>query len=99
MSYSTRMLVSGRRRGGPAIARFAKAFLPLFAHWDRAHTDASAGKDATTVFYGLHRSEVLAKPQYQRLKIGQIEGQKQKIRPNLPGEISTVSDASDQSSK
>jgi len=53
--------------------------------------DFVAGKDATTVFYGLHRSEVLAKPQYQRLKIGQIEGEKQKIRPNLPGEISTVS--------
>lgn len=49
-----------------------------------------AGKDATTVFYGLHRSEILAKPQYQRLKIGQIEGEKQQIRPNLPGELSTV---------
>ncbi|KAF8071705.1 acyl-CoA dehydrogenase [Lyophyllum atratum] len=32
-----------------------------------------AGKDATTAFYSLHRSEVLLKPQYERLKIGEIE--------------------------
>ena len=51
-----------------------------------------AGQDATTVFYGLHRSEVLQKPQYQRLRIGQIEGEKPQIKQPLPGDISTVSD-------
>ena len=50
-----------------------------------------SGMDATTVFYGLHRSEVLQRPQYQKLKIGQIEGQSQKIRPQLAGEASRVS--------
>jgi cytochrome b involved in lipid metabolism len=76
-----------------------------------------AGKDATTVFYGLwvdfydtalytrtldalekdsswrwrHRSEVLQRPQYQRLKIGQIEGQSPKIEVMRPGDISKVS--------
>ena len=55
-------------------------------------TDGLAGKDATTVFYGLHRSEVLQRPQYQKLKIGQIEGQSQKIRPQLAGEASRVSE-------
>lgn len=54
-------------------------------------TDGVAGKDATTVFYGLHRSEILQRPQYQKLKIGQIEGQSQKIRPQLAGEASRVS--------
>ncbi|KAK4686349.1 acyl-CoA dehydrogenase, partial [Tremellales sp. Uapishka_1] len=49
-----------------------------------------AGQDATTVFYGLHRSEILQKPQYQRLRIGQIEGQKQQIKPFLPGDVSRV---------
>jgi hypothetical protein len=50
-----------------------------------------AGKDATTVFYSLHRSEILQRPQYQRLKIGQIEGQSPKIHPQLAGELSRVS--------
>ncbi|RXK38326.1 acyl-CoA dehydrogenase [Tremella mesenterica] len=49
-----------------------------------------AGQDATTVFYGLHRSEILQKPQYQRLKIGIVEGQKPRIKPSLPGDISRV---------
>ncbi|ORY33723.1 acyl-CoA dehydrogenase/oxidase [Naematelia encephala] len=49
-----------------------------------------AGKDATTVFYGLHRSEILQKPQYQRLRIGQIEGEKQRIQSMLPGDLSRV---------
>lgn len=54
-------------------------------------TDGSAGQDATTVFYSLHRSEVLQKPQYARLKIGQIEGQTQKIKVQQAGELSRVS--------
>lgn len=49
-----------------------------------------AGQDATTVFYGLHRSEILQKPQYQRLKIGQIEGETQKIHAMQAGDISKV---------
>ncbi|WWC85396.1 uncharacterized protein L201_000259 [Kwoniella dendrophila CBS 6074] len=49
-----------------------------------------AGQDATTVFYGLHRSEILLRPQYQRLKIGQIEGEKQLIKHMQPGDISRV---------
>ena len=33
-----------------------------------------AGKDATSIFYGLHRSEVLQKPRYARFKIGTLKG-------------------------
>ncbi|KAF9468150.1 acyl-CoA dehydrogenase [Collybia nuda] len=33
-----------------------------------------AGKDATETFYSLHRSEILQKPQYARLKIGIVAG-------------------------
>ena len=50
-----------------------------------------AGQDSTSVFFGLHRSEVLQKPQYARLKIGQVEGEKPQIKMPLPGELSTVS--------
>ncbi|BEI91269.1 uncharacterized protein CcaverHIS019_0400890 [Cutaneotrichosporon cavernicola] len=49
-----------------------------------------AGKDATTVFFGLHRHEVLTKPQYRRLIVGQIEGEKEKIRTPQPGDLSRV---------
>lgn len=49
-----------------------------------------AGKDATAIFFGLHRHEVLLKPQYQRLRIGQIEGEKQKIKAPAPGDLSRV---------
>lgn len=38
-----------------------------------------------------HRSEILQRPQYARLKIGQIEGQEQRIRTEKPGDISLVS--------
>jgi hypothetical protein len=31
-----------------------------------------AGEDATEAFYGLHRQEVLERPQYQRLQIGTV---------------------------
>ncbi|KAH8106347.1 acyl-CoA dehydrogenase NM domain-like protein [Cristinia sonorae] len=34
-----------------------------------------AGQDATQAFYGLHRQEVLHRPQYNRLQIGRIQGQ------------------------
>ena len=37
-----------------------------------------------------HRSEVLQRPQYARLRIGQIKGEKERIRYKTPGDISTV---------
>ena len=49
-----------------------------------------AGQDATKVFYGLHRQEVLQKPQYQRLQIGSIEGEMVTVSPLAPGELSKV---------
>ncbi|KAG6809349.1 hypothetical protein H0H92_000598 [Tricholoma furcatifolium] len=52
--------------------------------------ESVAGKDATQVFFGLHRQEVLAKPQYARLQIGKIVGQEETIRPLAPGELSQV---------
>ncbi|KAF5371965.1 hypothetical protein D9615_008065 [Tricholomella constricta] len=52
--------------------------------------DSVAGKDATQVFFGLHRQEVLFKPQYTRLQIGKIQGQEETIRPLAPGELSQV---------
>lgn len=49
-----------------------------------------AGKDATQAFFGLHRHEVLLKPQYARLQIGKIQGQEECIKPLAPGELSQV---------
>ncbi|OWT42149.1 acyl-CoA dehydrogenase [Cryptococcus neoformans] len=49
-----------------------------------------AGQDATTVFFGLHRHEVLLKPQYQRLIIGQLSGSAPTIKPPTPGALSKV---------
>jgi len=49
-----------------------------------------AGKDATQAFFGLHRHEVLLRPQYQRLQIGVIQGQTEQIKPPVPGELSKV---------
>ncbi|KAI6169247.1 acyl-CoA dehydrogenase/oxidase [Pisolithus thermaeus] len=37
------------------------------------------GKDATDTFYGLHRHEVLERPQYKRLQVGTVKGQKSVI--------------------
>ena len=51
---------------------------------------AAAGQDATDAFYGLHRHEVLLKPQYARLQIGIIAGEKSQIVSNVPGELSEV---------
>ncbi|ODO03361.1 acyl-CoA dehydrogenase [Cryptococcus wingfieldii CBS 7118] len=52
--------------------------------------DVVAGKDATTVFFSLHRQEVLLKPQYQRLIIGRVAGSTQSVSPPAIGAISTV---------
>ncbi|GLB40176.1 putative acyl-CoA dehydrogenase, N-terminal domain [Lyophyllum shimeji] len=49
-----------------------------------------AGQDATEQFYGLHRHEVLEKPQYQRLQIGVIAGEKPRLHGRIAGEISDV---------
>jgi cytochrome b involved in lipid metabolism len=51
---------------------------------------SSAGQDATEAFFGLHRYEVLERPQYQRLQIGVIAGEKSIIHGRVPGEISTI---------
>lgn len=47
-----------------------------------------AGKDATEVFFGLHRSEVLKK--YGRLIIGRIEGEEPQVLLPKEGELSPV---------
>ncbi|KXN91722.1 Long-chain specific acyl-CoA dehydrogenase, mitochondrial [Leucoagaricus sp. SymC.cos] len=49
-----------------------------------------AGQDATEAFYGLHRHEVIVKPQYTRLQIGFIEGEKPVIHGRVNGELSKV---------
>ncbi|KAF8348835.1 peroxisomal acyl-CoA-dehydrogenase [Amanita rubescens] len=48
------------------------------------------GQDATEAFYGLHRHEILEKPQYKRLQIGVIEGEKSVIHGRIAGELSKV---------
>lgn len=54
------------------------------------YTTNVAGQDATDVFFGLHRHEVLVRPQYARLQIGKIVGQEEQIKPPIPGELSKV---------
>lgn len=60
---------------------------PLFPLSPRIST---AGQDATDVFFGLHRHEVLLKPNYARLQIGTIKGEQEQITAPRPGEISRV---------
>lgn len=51
----------------------------------------TAGKDATEVFYSLHRKEVLDKPMYKRLVIGTIANEQPTIQVDEPPEsLSTV---------
>ena len=50
----------------------------------------TAGQDATDAFYGLHRHEIILRPQYARLQIGVIEGQKSVITGTVTGELSKV---------
>lgn len=54
------------------------------------YAPAVAGRDATQAFFGLHRHEVLLKPQYARLQIGSIAGETEQIRAPAPGETSGV---------
>ncbi|THU89969.1 acyl-CoA dehydrogenase NM domain-like protein [Dendrothele bispora CBS 962.96] len=49
-----------------------------------------AGKDATDAFFGLHRHEVLLRPQYKRLQIGRIRDEEEIIKPREPGALSQV---------
>ena len=51
---------------------------------------AVAGQDATEAFYGLHRHEVLERPQYARLQIGVLRGEKSVITGRLVGGLSAV---------
>lgn len=51
----------------------------------------AAGEDATEAFFGLHRHEVLERPQYARLQIGVIEGEEPQILGGrMPGQITKV---------
>jgi len=52
--------------------------------------DTIAGKDATEAFFGLHRQEVLYRPQYARLQVGTIRGQQPLIKPLAADENSQV---------
>ena len=49
-----------------------------------------AGQDATEAFYGLHRHEVLERPQYQRLQIGYIDGETSSVNGRTIGQVSKV---------
>ncbi|KAI0049781.1 acyl-CoA dehydrogenase NM domain-like protein [Auriscalpium vulgare] len=52
--------------------------------------DDIVGQDATEAFYGLHRHEVLERPQYQRLQIGVIAGEQSVISARVTGQLSSV---------
>ncbi|KAI0318100.1 acyl-CoA dehydrogenase [Amylostereum chailletii] len=52
--------------------------------------ESIAGQDASQAFFGLHRQEVLHKPQYARLQIGTIAGEESIIKPLTAGEVSQV---------
>lgn len=48
------------------------------------------GQDATEAFFGLHLYEVLQRPQYQRLQVGIIKGEKPQLHGKVRGELSEV---------
>ncbi|KAF5371821.1 hypothetical protein D9615_009551 [Tricholomella constricta] len=52
--------------------------------------DEIPGQDATEAFYGLHRHDVITKPQYTRLQVGVVEGEKSVIHSRVVGELSKV---------
>ncbi|KAF9057315.1 peroxisomal acyl-CoA-dehydrogenase [Panaeolus papilionaceus] len=54
------------------------------------YAESIAGKDATQAFFGLHKHEVLLRPQYKRLQIGTVVGQQEQIKPPTPGALSQV---------
>ncbi|KAH7912807.1 acyl-CoA dehydrogenase/oxidase [Hygrophoropsis aurantiaca] len=49
-----------------------------------------AGQDATDAFYGLHRHDILKRPQYARLQVGTIDGEKSVIYSREVGLLSDV---------
>ncbi|KAI5122122.1 hypothetical protein M0805_000770 [Coniferiporia weirii] len=49
-----------------------------------------AGKDATDAFFGLHRHEVLLRPQYARLQIGTLAGRTELVKPLAADALSSV---------
>ncbi|KAJ2922838.1 hypothetical protein H1R20_g14255, partial [Candolleomyces eurysporus] len=49
-----------------------------------------AGCDTTEAFFGLHRYEVLEKPQFKRLQIGTIEGETSQLHGRVAGAVSLV---------
>ncbi|KAJ3756525.1 acyl-CoA dehydrogenase/oxidase [Lentinula raphanica] len=54
------------------------------------YAEGVAGRDATEAFFGLHRHEVLLRPQYARLQIGVIDGEVEHIKAPEPGSLSKV---------
>ncbi|TFY74076.1 hypothetical protein EWM64_g9936 [Hericium alpestre] len=52
--------------------------------------DEVVGQDATESFYGLHRHEVLERPQYARLQIGVIKGEESVMHGRQIGQVSKV---------
>ncbi|KAK7690817.1 hypothetical protein QCA50_005918 [Cerrena zonata] len=52
--------------------------------------EAIPGQDATEAFFGLHRYEVLERPQYQRLQVGVVEGEEPQLYGMVKGKISEV---------
>ncbi|PWN46570.1 acyl-CoA dehydrogenase NM domain-like protein [Violaceomyces palustris] len=49
-----------------------------------------AGQEATETFFGLHVREVLEKPQYKRLIVGNIQGEQPKLKADPAGSPSRV---------
>ncbi|TFL05447.1 acyl-CoA dehydrogenase/oxidase [Pterulicium gracile] len=49
-----------------------------------------AGQDATEAFFGLHRHEVLLRPQYAKLQIGVVEGEQELVKKPVAGSVSKV---------
>jgi hypothetical protein len=64
--------------------------LPLIHLQTTKNVYDPAGQDATEAFFSLHRYEILEKPQYQRLQIGLIDGEKSVIHGRIAGELSKV---------
>lgn len=65
-------------------------FTLLFIQSSKPNVYDPAGQDATEAFFSLHRYEILEKPQYQRLQIGIIDGEKSVIHGRIAGELSKV---------
>ena len=76
------------RLGNPFL--FQEPYLPK-NHLHFARYDPNiAGQDATEAFFGLHRHEVLLRPQYKRLQIGVVADEEEQIKPRAFGALSTV---------